>query len=286
MPLFFVALTRLCYYCFCMKNFCLKHKRLLIDIAVLVSVFIFVAASYFIFKPLYFAHDTGFGTTDGVFNRIFIYFNVLALVVVGVILKLKNKLTFEILLFLIFILGVLLQLNYMLMTPYNYRQHDVITDWMDGHEGYAWTLYETGKLPTTVDADGHLAYQFYHPPLNAFVQSIFMHISKGIMQIFNACAGKQVYDVNDVHTLFQTSEVLSCFYMNIAIYFGIKIAYKLKIENKFKLFGAAFIALFPALILLAGQENNDPLCVMNCFIVIYFTIRWWENRTYFNAAMP
>ena len=268
-----------------MKQFCSKHKRLLIDIAVLLSVFIFVTISYFIFKPLYFAWEIKFGSTDGVLVRLFIYSCILILIGVGVVLKIKNKLTFETLLFLIFVFGVLMQLNYMLMTPYNYRQHDVITDWMDGHEGYAWTLYTTGKLPTTVDADGHLAYQFYHPPLNAFLQSLFMHVSKGFMQVYNAMAGKTVYDVNDMHTLFQTSEILACFYMNVAIYFGIKIAYKLKIDNKFKGLGAAFIALFPALILMAGQENNDPLCVMNCFIVTYFTICWWENRSYFNAIM-
>ena len=285
MPLFFVIFKRLCYYCLHMKNFCLKHKRLLIDIAVLLSVFVFVAASYFVFKPLYFKGATGLGSFDGVFNRFFTYGSILVLVGVGIFLKIKNKLTFETLIFLLFILGVILQLNYMLMTPYNYRQHDVVTDYMDGHEAYAWTLYTTGKLPTTVDSNGYLAYQFYHPPLNAFIQSIWMHICKGIMQMGNAITGKAIYDVNDMHTLFQTSEILSCFYMNVAIYFGIKIAYKLKIENKFKVFGVLFIALFPALILLAGQENNDPLCIVNCFIVLYFTICWWENHSYFNAVM-
>lgn len=267
-----------------MKNFIKNHKRILIDIAVLASAFIFVFASYFIFKPLYFKSDALPASTDGVINRIYVYVCLTAIVITGVVLKIKGKLTIELTLFLIFLLGVVMQLNYMLITPFNYRQHDVLGD--EGHEAYAWILYATGKLPNVVDEEtGYLAYQFYHPPFNAFIQSTFMHVCKPFMQLYNAITGSAYYDITDRDTLFQTSEILSCFYMNVATYFAIKIAYKLKVANRFKVFGALFVALFPALFILAGQENNDPLCVMNCFIVVYFTVAWWENRSYFNAAM-
>ena len=268
-----------------MKEFIIKHKRLLIDLLVMVSVFLFVFISYFLLKPIYFKSQTGFGSMDGVPARIFVYTCIVGIVVTAIILKVKGKLTFELLLFLIFLLGVIMQLNYMLITPYNYRQHDVFSHNDAGHEGYAWTIYTTGKLPTQVDSQGHLDYQFYHPPFNAFMQAMFMHICKPFMLAYNAIFKSSYYDINDMNSLFQTSEILSCFYMNVAIYFGIKIAYKLKVNNKFKVFAALFIALFPALIILAGQENNDPLCIMNCFIVIYFTICWWENHSYFNAIM-
>lgn len=271
-----------------MKEFCLKHKRLLIDIAVLLGVFVFVNIAFYVFKPLYFVSQTGLGTVDGVIPKIFIYACLLVILVIGILLKVKGKLTIEKVFFLIFLVGVLLQLLYMLMTPVLYRQHDVNTSFNDGHDAYAWTLFSTGKLPTKVDADGHLAYQFYHPPLNAFLQSIYMHFGEGMMKLINTVSGKQVYDLanNSQSLIFQTSEVLSTFYMNVAIYFGVKIAYNLKVENKYiKTFGALFICLFPALIIQAGQVNNDPLCVMNCFIVIYFTMRWWENHSYFNTCM-
>ena len=279
-----------------MKDFCIKHKRILIDIATMVGVFLFVCLAFFILKPFYFRpYDAepfvngtarlGIGSVDGLIPKAFVYLCLFGVIITGVILKVKGKLTIERLFFLIFLVGVLLQLLYMLMTPINYRQHDVNTGFNDGHDAYAWTLYSTGKLPTKVDADGRLAYQFYHPPFNAFMQSTFMHIGKGIMSFMNFMAGRQLYDVNNQSAIFQTSEVLSTFYMNVAIYFAIKIAYRLKIDNKFKVFAALFISFFPALIILAGQVNNDPLCVMNCFIVIYFTIKWWENRSYFNACM-
>ena len=308
-----------------MKSFIIKHKRLLIDIAVLFSAFVFVFASYFIFKPLYFRTV---GSTDGIIPRVFIYTCLAIVILVGVLLKLKNKLSIETLLFLIFIVGMLMELNYMLITPYNYRQHDVFSHTIAGHEGYALTIFKTGKMPTQVDEDGFLDYQFYHPPFNAFMQSLMMHISMPFMRLYNLITGSNYYDIDQmnnftmegfqkacryldnsnnnpynnpsanvelwneaynyarpVHLLYQTSEILSTFYINVALYFAIKIVYKLKVQDIYKVIGALFVALFPALFILAGQENNDPLCIMNCFVVIYFTVCWWENHSYFNAAM-
>ena len=267
-----------------MKQFLINHKRILLDIAVLFSVFVFVFISYFIFKPLYFRSDVGVGSTDGIIPRIFIYVCLTAVIITGVVLKVKNRLTIEILLFLIFLIGVLMQLNYMLITPVNYRQHDVFSYNDAGHQGYAFIVY-SGKLPTQVDQTGHLDYQFYHPPFNAFMQAMCMRVCKPFMQMYNNINHSSYYNINDKYSLYQTVEILSTFYMNVATYFAIKIAYKLKIDNKYKAIGALFIALFPALMILAGQENNDPLCIMNCFIVIYFTVCWWEKHSYFNAIM-
>ena len=137
-----------------MKEFCIKHKRLLIDIAVLIGVFFYVFLSYFIFKPLFFKSDVGFGSINGIIPRIYIYFCLIAVIGIGVFLRIKNHLSVETLLFLIFLVGVIMQLNYMLITPYNYRQHDVFSYNLAGHQGYALTLYKTGALPTQVDQNG------------------------------------------------------------------------------------------------------------------------------------
>ena len=267
-----------------MKQFVYKHKRLLLDIVILFAVFIFVFSSFFIFKPLYFKDAAKIGSTDGVIPRIFIFICLALVICVGVILKIKDKLNIETLLFLIFLLGVLMQLNYMLITPVNYRQHDVFSSTNAGHQGYAFFLYGW-KLPNQVDKLGHLDYQFYHPPFNAMMQALWMHICVPFMKLYNAINHSSYYNVSDWNSLYQTTEILSTFYMNVATYFAIKLAYKLKIENKYKAVGALFIALFPALMILAGQENNDPLCIMNCFIVIYYTYCWWENHSYYNAIM-
>ena len=178
-----------------MKSFLIKHKRLLLDIAVLFGVFVFVFASYFIFKPLYFRRVA---STDGVIPRIFIYVCLTVVILTGVILKIKNKLTIEIILFLIFLIGMLMELNYMLITPYNYRQHDVFSHTIAGHEGYALTIFKTGQMPTKVDQTGHLDYQFYHPPFNAFMQSLMMHISIPFMKLYNLISGSNYYDVDQM----------------------------------------------------------------------------------------
>ena len=109
--------------------------------------------------------------------------------------------------------------NYDEAAPYNYRQHDVFSSTNAGHEGYAWTIYTTGALPTQLDSQGHLDYQFYHPPFNALMQALMMHISKPFMYLFDGVLQNGYYNPNDMHSLFQTSEILSCFYMNVAIYF-------------------------------------------------------------------
>ena len=311
-----------------MKEFLIKHKRLLIDIAVLIGIFFYIFFSYFIFKPLFFVDDVGFGSTNGVIPRVYIYLCLLGVIGVGVFLKIKNHLSVETALFLIFLIGVIMQLNYMLITPYNYRQHDVFSYNLAGHQGYALTIYKTGALPTQVDENGYLDYQFYHPPFNAFMQSLMMNFAKPFMRFVNFITGTNYYDVQimdsftmdkfeqatlylnnrnnnpayntaadvaaweaaynyarPVNLLYQTSEILATFYMNVAIYFAIRTAYRLKVENKYKVIGAVFVSLFPTLMILAGQENNDPLCIMNCFIVIYYTVCWYENRSYYHAIM-
>ena len=89
--------------CIGMKDFCLKHKRLLIDIAVLIGLFVFVNIAFYVFKPLYFVSQTGLGTVDGVIPKIFIYCCLLAIIITGIVLKIKGKLTIEKVFFLIFL---------------------------------------------------------------------------------------------------------------------------------------------------------------------------------------
>ena len=165
------------------------------------------------------------------------------------------------------------------MTPNNYRQHDTITDYGDGHADYAKIIYETWKLP---DSN---SYQFYHPPLNAFIQAIWMHISNGLLQLMNVLPFNLKYDLSNYYTLFETTEILSCMYMIIVCYITIRIFTRLKISNKAKILGMIFILFFPRLIQFSAQENNDPLVVLFSFFTIYFTFRWWDDKSWFNTKI-
>ena len=55
---------------------------------------------------------------------------------------------------LILAVGYIVRMCYVLYTPAATRQHDTFSKNFNGHEAYAWTIFETGALPT------HNEYQF------------------------------------------------------------------------------------------------------------------------------
>ena len=107
----------------------------------------------------------------------------LVLIVTGIYCKKTGKMTPGLLLKLILAAGYVIRLAYMLYTPVSVRQHDTYNRALTGHEAYAWIIYTTGKLPTTND------YQFYHPPLNAFVQAVFMRVTNGLTEMLQKVFG-------------------------------------------------------------------------------------------------
>lgn len=164
----------------------------------------------------------------------------------------------------------------MLITPFDYRQHD--TTGPVGHEAYAATIYNTGGLPTTNE------YQFYHPPLNAFMQSTWMHIFKPFLMFSNLfLSDAYKFNVENMDVLYETTQILSCFYMVLVVYLTIRIFKSLKLGKPAKIFAICFVIFFPRLIQFAAQENNDPLCVLFCFFAIFFTFRYAKNKSWFNT---
>lgn len=255
-----------------MKAFFVRNKRNWIDLLVLFCSLVFVSICYLIFKP-YYRLD---GLIDGFASRLFIYGSISILFIAGIILFVRKKLTPNRLLFMLFILAILLRVAYMLITPFNYRQHD--TTGSVGHEAYARIIYETGGLPTTNE------YQFYHPPLNAFFQSTWIHIFKPFLCFSNIFLGELFkFDVTNFDVLYESTQILSCMYMIIVCYLVIRIFKSLNIRKIAKLFGICFVIFFPRLIQFAAQENNDPLCVLFCFFTIFFTFRYTKNKSWFNC---
>lgn len=257
-----------------MKLFFKNHKRLWIDLLVLFCTLIFVSACYLIFKPIYRIE----GIQDGFASRMFVYVLILAWLITGLILYFNKKLTFNRFLFMLFLLAVLLRVAYMLITPFNYRQHDTTGD--VGHEAYASIIYKTWQLPDSNE------YQFYHPPLNAFTQACWMHIFKPFLMFANLFLSSDFkFDVNSMDVLYETTQILSCMYMIIVCYLVIRIFKSLNLNKIAKIFGICFVIFFPRLIQFAAQENNDPICVFFCFWTIFFTFRYWKNKSWFNTLM-
>ena len=255
-----------------MKEFFVKNKRNWIDLLVLFCSLVFISICYLIFKPIYRIE----GVADGFASRIFIYTAIFGWIIALIVLFSRKKLTLNRFLFLLFILAILLRVAYMLITPFDYRQHD--TTGPVGHEAYAGTIYYTGGLPVTNE------YQFYHPPFNAFMQSTWMHIFKPFLMFANFfIVDPYKFDVNNLDVLYESTQILSCFYMVIVVYLVIRIFKSINLSKPAKLFGICFIIFFPRLIQFAAQENNDPLCVLFCFFTIFFTFRYAKNKSWFNT---
>ena len=258
-----------------MKIANVRLKKALIDALVLFGLFIFTCISYLFLKP-YFSF-----VRNGIVPQIVFIFLITIVIGVGIFLFYKKKINFIRIIFLLFIISFLIKVCYMINTPFNCRQYDTVTSAMDGHEAYAWIIYSEGHLPTTVDGEGHLMYQFYHPPLNALIQAGFMHIFKPFLELTNAIFGSKVYDTADMNVMFQTSQILATMYMTITSYFGVKLIMSLDfLNNRSKLFGIIFLLFFPRLVQLSGQENNDGICVMLSVIAIYYTYRWWNTKSW------
>jgi len=172
------------------------------------------------------------------------------------------------------------------------RQHDVGTAFEKGHYGYALYIFRNNALP-----DSNIS-QFYQPPLNAFLQSIWMHInslfikpspeiSQAYLNIFNTGTN---FAYNDqlllyLDTLYNTTRILSAFYSCltlIVIYYILK-EFNLK-DYIFRLI-FAFICFQPVLIMMAGTMNNDNLSYLFFFLALLFTIRWYKKPTFINIIL-
>lgn len=175
------------------------------------------------------------------------------------------------------IIGYILKVGYPLGTICKNRQHDV---WGDtSHEGYAWIIYTTGKLPTTNE------WQFYHPPLNAFVQATFMRFFDALTQLVQKIipsfsidgylAGQGSTEAYRYY-LFSSCSILSVFYSFVASFIMVKTLIAMGLKGNGLVIGSAVVILFPNLIVFAGALNNDPLAFMFQTLAIYKCVKWWK----------
>jgi hypothetical protein len=146
----------------------------------------------------------------------------------------------------------------------------------DGHEAYAWTIFATGKLPTTN------AYQFYHPPFNALIQAGFMRFfsvftSVGWLDPSAYAYGKPEYIATERYFLFSSCQILSIFYSCVTCLASVGIIRKLRLSKKAQTLACAFVVLYPRNIQFAGMLNNDPLAYAFATLALYFAIEWWKG---------
>jgi hypothetical protein len=244
----------------------------LFEIIVSVVAFVFIFLSFIWIKGMpeiknvqAGAFGKGYGFT--LLALIFIYF---------LYLLVNHKLTYRRVVVLLLMVGFVLRLTYMLYTPATSRQYDTFSSNNDSHYNYAYAFYSTGTLP-----DHHITlntiYQFYHPPLNAFIQGMFMRFFEAVNS--NALLeGTVMVGKAEVNTLYYSCQILACFYMYLTSLFLAKTINQTKFSNGSKLLAIAFVVLFPRLIQLSGQLNNDGLSILFSVIALYYYVRWYTGK--------
>ena len=248
------------------------------ELAFWVGALFFTLALFFMLKPLVKAEE--YSIRAGVVAQSLMMF---VLGVCGALCAYwfaAKKLTTKRVIRLRLVAGYALRVGYMLYTGAATRQHDTYSSNFDGHEAYAWTIFSTGKLPTSN------VYQFYHPPLNAMVQAAFMRFVSWLTPILPFgeyvpsafLYGKPDYIVDEMRWfLYSSCQVLSVLYSLAACVGMLKILKLFHFQDKTRVLVAAFVVLFPRNIQFSGMLNNDGLAFALAIFALYFALKWQKQ---------
>lgn len=251
-----------------------KFKPYIFETLFYFGVFIFSVICYIIFTPIFGGNEF---VGRGEFAKALSVFLLVALGLLTFLLYKNKKLTSEVLIFIIILASFVIRLGYVLYTEGVARQYDT---WGDvGHFGYAKTLFETGKMPTTND------YQFYHPPLNALIQSQFMKIFEDIFSFVNSHMRWLTFNKGlelSPESYYSACQTLSVTYITMITVICAKIIRRLKIGGRGGVIANCFIALFPRLVQFSGQLNNDVICLLFSILSLYLSIKFCQNQSWVN----
>lgn len=190
----------------------------------------------------------------------------------GIYLKKTNKLTDEALIVLIFALGFVGRMGYVLYTDVYTRQNDIGV-FEEGtynimHSGYIMLMRDHFGVPN-FDIRGYG--QFYHPPFHYFVSAVFLRIYELFLP-----KGTHNYEALQALSMLWTQYAL------IMLYKGIKL---IGIDKKYHTVIAFIISAFPTFILLSASINNDILSIMLFFTGFYFGLKWFKEGKWKNAVL-
>ena len=256
-------------------------KSCLLETGLYLAVFLLTLLLFLLFKPA--AGNSSVGIGAGAVAQSLQAIGLAACLAVGGYLLAVKKLTCKRAVLLLLAIGYIVRVGYMLYTPASVRQHDTYTPNFDGHEAYAFTIFETGGLPTSN------VYQFYHPPLNAAVQAAFMHFTQslfgGLSRLYPQgeaflslfTYGKPNYIDETRWFLYSSCQILALLYSFIACVVSLKILKLFNFPEATKILLAAFVILFPRGIQFSGMLNNDALAFTLALCALYFALKWQKQ---------
>lgn len=187
---------------------------------------------------------------------------------ITIYLGINKKLSSQNIVFLLFLAGFLLRLNYVLYTPLSetvrVRQHDVYKFGGDvGHAAYIEHFYNNGY--TLPDFNPTTKAQFYQPPLNHIIEALWMRILTTFGMSYTRAIGSLMF--------------LPLFYSSCCMIVSERIFSKIGLRGTGKIIPLSIIAFHPTFIILAGSINNDTLSVLFSLLAIYATVVWYKDST-------
>lgn len=230
----------------------MKKKEISIYYLITIIFFIFI----YIIQPI-------------IENHIKIITIVSILLVVGIYYAVKQikklRINYKDIVLIIMILGILIRVMYIIYTPITERQHDVYSINDQGHLGYIYTIYQTGKLPDTNSI------QFYHPPLFHSIAAGWLKVN----DIFNVELDRSIEGI----------QIITAIFSSLIMLVSYRIVEEIEIKNIYKILIMAVMAFHPTFIILAGSINNDVLMILLSFYIILYLIKWNDNPNIKNTII-
>ena len=207
------------------------------------------------------------------FKNYYVYTGIVTLILLVSFLKYRktHKLNYKNYIFLIMVFGVIVRTLYILKVDIPLMQHDVGvlgdngTELTYGHIKYIYLLFKTGKLPTVN------YYQFYHPP--------FWHLIGALWLKFN-----DLLDIS-IPTAIEGLQFVTCMISSFTMLVIYKIVDKIKMNDKYKIIVCSLMFSYPTYIYLAGSINNDPLLYLMEYLIILYSIKWYEEDSLKNTIL-
>ena len=160
--------------------------------------------------------------------------------------------------------AMLIRGTYVLLSGIDARQHDTgyylgydSATINPGHLGYIEFIYKFKRIP---DFDPYLYFGYFHPPLHHIIAAVWLTLQRALHVVEEQA--------------FENLQILTMCYSGLSITALYRIFKELKISGKGLCIGLSFMALHPALIIMAGSVNNDMLTIFLSVLIVYYGLRW------------
>ncbi|MBO6138299.1 MAG: glycosyltransferase family 39 protein [Lachnospiraceae bacterium] len=159
----------------------------------------------------------------------------------------------------------ILRLVYIIYTPTDIRQHDVIGfGGTRGQAAYIEWFYNNGlKL---IQTDPRDKWGFFQPPLHHVLAAGWLKLNT-LMGVPYARATENI-------------QYLTLIYSLILLFYAYRLFKYFKLSGKALYAAFALVAFHPSFILLSGSVNNDMLCILLTVMTVYYALKWYDSRSY------